>query len=170
MRTASVAIIVIAWACVGQVGAAPERKTVYSVAKVDGRTKKIGGEVYHLVAIRLDPRIWLLGSGLTNPVLLVQGSLGKAALADEDEERELADTTRRYELFWLRLPDKGEVEVIWGALADPKEKDAELRDRLIKAGYAPFKVDAQKLPVVKPGDAKELLAELSKLAEPPKRK
>jgi hypothetical protein len=43
--------------------------------------------------------------------------------------------------LWLCLPDKGEIEVIWGGLADPKEKEAELRVRLIKAGYAPFLVD-----------------------------
>jgi hypothetical protein len=152
------------------VAIAAEQKTVYAVAKVDGKTKKIDGQVYHLIAIRPDPGFALLGSGLTNPVLLVEGSRGKAALADGDKVRELEDGTCRNQLFWLRLPDKDEIEVIWGALADPREKNAGLRDRLIKAGHTPFKVDVQKLPVVKASDAKELLAALDKLAEQSKRK
>src|SRR5438105_1617812 len=133
MKAAGMRVLAVSLLCCGQVAAAAEHKTVYAVAKVGGKTKEIGGQVYQLIAVRLDPGILLLGSGLTNPVLLIEGSVGKAALEDGDKERELEDRAGRYRLFWLRLPGKGEIEVIWGALADPKEKDAELRDRLIKA-------------------------------------
>jgi hypothetical protein len=170
MNVASAGMLVASLLCFGQMAVAAEQKTVYAVAEVDGKTKKIEGQVYHLIAIRLDPGICLMGSGLTNPVLLVRGCDGKASLADGDQEKELEDGGCRYGLLWLRLPDKGEIEVLWGALDDPKEKDAELRDRLIKAGYVPFKVEVRKLPVVKASAARELLAALDKLAGQPKPK
>jgi hypothetical protein len=163
-------MLAVSLLCFGRITVAAEQKTVYAVAKVDGKTKKVGGQVYHLIAIRLDPVICLLGSGLTDPVLLVGGCQGKATLASGDKEKKLEDGGCRHLLLWLRLPDKGEIEVLWGALADPKEKDAQLRDRLIKAGYTPFKVGVQKLPVVKASNAKELLAALDKLAGQPKPK
>jgi len=168
MRIASVVIVVVALLCVSQMGVAAEKKTVYAVAKVDGRTKRIDGKVYHLVAMKLDPSVFLLNTGLGSSVLLINGSHGKAALEDGDKERELQDRGHRIHLLWLHLPDKGEIEVLWGGLSDPKEKDAELRVRLIKAGYAPFTVDVQKLPAVKAGDAKELVFALDKLTENPK--
>jgi hypothetical protein len=165
MKTVGV-LVAVALLGASQVGAA-EKQSVYAVAKVDGKTKRIDGEVYHLVAIKLDPSVLLLNTGLGSSVLLVKGSEGKVALAEGDEERRLEDKEHRYSLCWLRLPAKGEIEVLWGGLSDPKEGEAVLRERLIKAGYAPFKVDVQKLPVVKPGDAKGLLAELDRLAEQP---
>lgn len=170
MRIASVMIFAIALLCVGRAAGTPAKGTVFAVAKIGGKTKTIDGEVYHLVAIKLDPSVLLLNTGLGSSVLLVKGSEGKVALEEGDKERELEDKGHRYRLYWLRLPDKGEIEVLWGGLSDPKEKEAVLRERLIKAGYVPFKVDVQKLPVVKPGGAKELLSELNKLGEQPKRK
>jgi hypothetical protein len=170
MNVASAGMLAVSLLCFGRAAVAAEQKTVYAVAKVDGKTKKIDGQVYHLIAIRLDPGISLLGSGLTDAVLLVGGCHGKATLARDDKETKLEDGGCRYGLLWLRLPDKGEIEVLWGALDDPKEKNAKLRDRLIKAGYVPFKVDVRKLPVVKASEAKEILAALDKLAGLPKPK
>ncbi len=170
MNVASVGLLAVSLLCFGRAAAAAEQKTVYAAAKVDGKTKKVDGQVYHLIAIRLDPGVCLLGSGLTDPVLLVGGCHGKAALAERDKEKELVDGGCRDHLLWLRIPGKGEIEVLWGALSDPKEKDAELRDRLMKAGYMPFKVDVQKLPVVRASDARELLAALDKLAGQPELK
>jgi hypothetical protein len=175
MRTVGVAIVTAILLCGGSAGVAEggkavEKKTVYAVAKVDGRTKKIDGKVHHLVALRLEPKVFLLGTGLGNPVLLVGGVAGRAALTDEDKERALEDNARRVRVLWLSLPDKGRIEVLWGGLSDPKEKDEVLRGRLVKAGYVPFRVDAQKLPVVKASDAKDLLAALDKLAVQAKQK
>jgi hypothetical protein len=168
MNVARAGLLAVSLLWFGRAAVAEEQKTVYAVAKVDGKTKKVGGQDYHLVAIRVDPVIGLLGSGLIDPVLLVGGCHGKAVLAAGDKEKELEDGGCRYGLLWLRLPDEGEIEVLWGALADPKEKEAGLRDRLIKAGYVPFKVDVRKLPVVKASDARDLLAALDKLAGQPK--
>src|SRR5262245_50087282 len=84
MRIASEVIVVVALLCVSQMGVAAEKKTVYAVAKVDGRTKRIDGKVYHLVAMKLDPSVFLLNTGLGSSVLLINGSHGKAALEDGD--------------------------------------------------------------------------------------
>ncbi len=164
MKIASVLVFAIALLCIGRASAGPEKETVFAVAKIDGKTKKLDGKVYHLAAIKLDPSVLLLNTGSGSSVLLVKGSVGKVALEEGDKERELEDAGHRYRLYWLRLPDTGEIEILWGGLSDPKEAEPVLRERLIKAGYLPFKVDVQKLPVVKPGDAKELLSELDKLA------
>ena len=166
----------ISWGlfAVAAVGLAPaanaaERKTVTAVAKVDGKTKTIDGKVYSLVAVRLDLSVHLLGSGLGSPVLVLSGHDGRAELEDGDKEGELSGTTGP-KLLWLRLPDDGAVEVVWGALAPAKGTDAELRKQLVDAGYVPFKAEVKTMPVVKAGTAKELTAALDDLAKPAKRK
>jgi hypothetical protein len=151
--------------CVGREAVAAENETVFAVAKVDGKTKMIDGHIYHLVAIKLDARIWLQGTGLGSPVLAVEGNLGKTALADGDKERDMAERAGGVEMLWLRLPEKGEIEVVWGALSDPKESATELRDRLVKAGYKSFKIEVRKIPVVKADGKKELSAALDRLAK-----
>ena len=167
MKNTTVQVLLVLL-CLGQMSSAAGKKTVYAVAKVDGRTKKIDGQEYQLVAIKLEPHVLLLNSGLGASVLLINGCHGKTALEEGDKERKLDDGTYRVRLMWLRLPDTGEIEVLWGGLSDPKEKDKELRARLVKAGYVPLAVDVEKLATVKAGNAKELASALDKLAEPSK--
>ena len=120
MKIASVVMFVVALLCVSQVGAAAEKKTVYAVAKVDGRTKKIDGKVYHLVAMRLDPSVLLLNTGLGSSVLLVQRQSRQSGwrmgirIGDRDTASSCCGCTRTSR------------EVIWGRLAD-RGKDAGLR-------------------------------------------
>jgi len=145
---------------------APEKATVFAVAKVDGRTRRIDGQLYYLVAIRLNPL--MMRPGATNSVLALGGHIGSIwAVEEADQERALEDELRRYQLRWLRLPDEGSLEVVWGSLTYPVEKEGVLRDRLVKSGYVPFRVDLRKFPALEAGSAKELLAALDELAKRP---
>jgi len=155
---------------IGRAICTPVKVTVFAISKVSGKAKKIEGKVYHLVAIRLVPTVLFLNTWHGSPVLLVKGGSGKLALKEGEKERDLEDTGHRYQLFWLCLPEKSEIEILWGGHSGPMEGQAMLHEQLIKAWHVHFKFDGQKLTEVKPGSAKELLADLGKLAEQLKRR
>src|SRR5262249_20152845 len=100
MWAVTVGVLAMVLSFAGEV-AAVEQETAFAVARVDGKTKRVDGQIYHLVAIGLDPKIQLLGTGLSSPVLVITGADGRLALADGDAERMLEDKIGRYRLMWL---------------------------------------------------------------------
>ena len=81
---------------------AAEKEHIFSVAKVNGRTKIIAGRTYHLVAVRFDPLPLLSVSGSRGPFWIFDGGFGKARMRWVESKELKGDLPLGLQLSWLR--------------------------------------------------------------------
>lgn len=174
MTSNSLTSLIVVAALATAVGAQPmKQETIFAVAKVAGKTKEIDGRTYQLLAVHRDPRVYMLGSGTTSMYWSlngkVEGDLVKDSTLFGTSDSLPGKVDIWVALFWVRLPEKGELEFVFGAAQlMPGEKKDTVPGLLVKSGYKPFKVDVKDLPEVAAGTAEEVSARVLKLGKGPK--
>lgn len=67
-------------------------------------------------------------------------------------------------LAWMKLPDKGNLEVLFGLVySETPESPAQYRKQLLEAGCKPFTIDVTMLPEVKAETAESLSEQMLKI-------
>ena len=174
MTSNSLTSLIVVAVLATAVGAQPmEQETIFAVAKVAGKTKEIDGWTHQLLAIHRDARVYAYVSGMTDVFWVFNGKFNGDLVKDSTLFGTSDSLPGKVDiwvaLFWVRLPDKGELEFVFGAARlMPGEKMDIVPGRLVQAGYKPFKVDVKDLPEVAAGTAEEVSARVLKLGKGPK--
>lgn len=150
----------------------PREQMVRGLVKIGGRTIKTDGGTYHRVAIwsELWHELNLEVTATQGHVTLVNGK----ALSDEvlppaaepaEEDTPWRPLYPAVGVFWLRLPQAGEVELLAGTVrvAGAGNDSAELRRRLLAARYVPYVVSVDSIPVAEDASVEKILAAFEKL-------
>jgi hypothetical protein len=146
--------------------APPKWETVYGLARVNAASKKVDGTTYHLVAVYYNPLVGLLATDATDIVWLVNGKAARDwEVPAEPQERLRGKEDIRIRLTWMRLPEKGDVEILLGAVHfdKPDLSPAEMRKQMIDGNFVPYTVRVGRIPSVKVSTAKELAEAVEKL-------
>jgi hypothetical protein len=143
----------------------PKWETVYGIATINGRTKKVGDRTYALVGVYFDPLVQILGTNTTDVVWLVNGRPSR----DCESPLEAADALPgkddpRIRLTWMALPDKGDLEVLLGPVHFDRADlpAAEMRKQILDAGIIPYKVGAAHVPSLEAATTKDLAQAMEK--------
>ena len=152
---------------------ADQKPTVFAVAKVDGFTKTVDGQLYYLIAVRCyDPDILAqayTGVGLqyVKPALhfghCEKGRLPILELEANESKSWAPDFFHQLHFRWVSLPKKGTLKVRYGLVW--KTSDGISGDVPRKP---PFEVDVATMPVVKAKSARELKEAMDRQISPAK--
>lgn len=97
----------------------PER-SIYAVAKLNGKTKMADGIEYHLVAVHMDDNVMARIANNTDMVWLFNDEVGNLLRQQPTETEHLPGKLRLdVAYFWLQLPKKGAIEISLGVV-DPR--------------------------------------------------
>jgi hypothetical protein len=140
------------------------RKTVYGIVKVNGVIRRIDGRDYQLVAVSYDlSLINSIGNAPTEFVWLVDGVWWKEMSRPVAKEDRLdGELNGCIDVSWMKLPDSGKLEILWGTILNPGNDAQETRRRLLSA-FQPYSVDVAKIPTVHVKTNQELTSKMKEL-------
>jgi hypothetical protein len=163
--SAAILIVGLSLGLTPAMGAPPRWVTVFGLARVNGQSKKVDGRTYHLVALYFDPRVLLLGTNTTDVECLLNGKpLADWTLQPTADEKLPGASDLRLRLTWLALPEKGDLEVLFGpvhhdgSVLGPDGKRKQMRE----GGFVPYTVGVDRLPAVKATTVKQLAEAMEK--------